>query len=232
MFLSGQRKTEITHSPSGRYLLVAIPAYDYKIDIRLAAAIVGGGRVLEKQGHMWAMTSVGGCSVLPKARNELVADFMDMPEATDLLFIDADTTFPALNIPRILEMSDGRDIVCGVVPQKLEDTTFRVRIKEPYVSEDGLLEVERVGAAFMLVRRHVIEELNKHYPTSYNSDTKRDHHILFDFTTNEEGYLGEDYTFCDRAREHGFRVWVDPLLSFDHIGTKAYHGRLADHLPG
>ena len=82
----------------------------------------------------------------------------------------------------------------------------------------------------MLIRRHVIEEMIKHYPTSYNKDTDRDHHVLFDFTTTEEGYLGEDYTFCDRAREHGFRIWVDPLMAFDHVGPKLFHGRLADHL--
>ncbi len=182
---------------------------------------------------MWAMTGLGGCSVLPKARNELVADFMDMPEATDLLFIDADTVFPAQNLYRIVEMSAGKDIVCGVVPQKKEQTTFRVHIKEPHVTEDGLLEVERVGTAFMLIRRHVIEELNNHYPIAFNSDTKRNHTVLFDFQATAEGYVGEDYTFCDRAREHGFRIWVDPLLAFDHIGTKAFHGRLADHIsPG
>ena len=29
---------------------------------------------------------------------------------------------------------------------------------------------------------------------------------------------GEDVYFCLKAREHGFRVWVDPRVRFNHIG--------------
>jgi hypothetical protein len=208
---------------------VAIPTIDFNVDIRLAGSLVSASHMLMASGNEMALTGLGGCSVLPKARNKLVADFLET-EADALMFIDADTVFPPENIFRAVKFSEGKDIVAGVCPLKRDDVRFRVSIKEPYVVDDGLLEVERAGTAFMLIRRHVLEEMIKHYPTAYDSDTDRDHHVLFDFQVTEEGYLGEDYTFCDRARKHGFRIWVDPLMQFDHIGPKSYSGRLADHL--
>jgi hypothetical protein len=36
--------------------------------------------------------------------------------------------------------------------------------------------------------------------------------------------MGEDYLFCDRAREIGFEVWVDPSISLGHMGVQEYMG--------
>jgi GT2 family glycosyltransferase len=31
--------------------------------------------------------------------------------------------------------------------------------------------------------------------------------------------IGEDFLFCDRAREAGFEVWVDPTIKLGHMGV-------------
>jgi GT2 family glycosyltransferase len=36
--------------------------------------------------------------------------------------------------------------------------------------------------------------------------------------------MGEDYLFCDRARELGFEVWVDPSIELGHMGVQEYKG--------
>ena len=35
-------------------------------------------------------------------------------------------------------------------------------------------------------------------------------------------YIGEDYLFCRRAREEGFTVFLDPMISLPHIGTQEF----------
>ena len=35
-------------------------------------------------------------------------------------------------------------------------------------------------------------------------------------------YTGEDYLFCDRAREAGFEVWVDVEISLPHVGVEKF----------
>jgi hypothetical protein len=47
---------------------------------------------------------------------------------------------------------------------------------------------------------------------------------MFDFLVTDEGYMGEDFLFCDRARELGFDVWIDPSISLGHMGVQEYTG--------
>jgi hypothetical protein len=30
--------------------------------------------------------------------------------------------------------------------------------------------------------------------------------------------------FCDRAREHGFEVWIDPTIKLGHMGVQEFEG--------
>jgi hypothetical protein len=41
---------------------------------------------------------------------------------------------------------------------------------------------------------------------------------------DKEQIVGEDYVFCDRAREAGFRIWCDAALSREigHIGQSIH----------
>jgi hypothetical protein len=54
----------------------------------------------------------------------------------------------------------------------------------------------------------------------------------FRFETDAHGAIvGEDYVFCDRAREAGFRIWCDAVISREigHIGQSVH--RLPDATP-
>jgi hypothetical protein len=63
----------------------------------------------------------------------------------------------------------------------------------------------------MLIRREVFETLKDNHPEwKYFDDRVQNKHedkfcySFFDFKSTPEGYVGEDYNFCDRASEHGF----------------------------
>ena len=38
--------------------------------------------------------------------------------------------------------------------------------------------------------------------------------------------LSEDYYFCKKAREHGYKVWAAPWVQLAHVGTYAFEGQL------
>ena len=42
------------------------------------------------------------------------------------------------------------------------------------------------------------------------------------------GYIGEDFLFCDRARELGFEVWIDPSITLGHMGVQEYTGNFGN----
>ena len=42
--------------------------------------------------------------------------------------------------------------------------------------------------------------------------------ILFNYENKLIEFFGEDYVFCNRAREAGIEIWCDPLIQFSHAG--------------
>jgi hypothetical protein len=178
------------------------------------------------------MGSICGCSVVSRARNLLVKDMVDS-DATDLLFIDSDINFEPDDILRL--MAWGADpkkgIVAGVPRTRSENKVYIADLDydengELTMNGMGLVRGKRVATAFMLIRREVFEQMMAAHPEWVYKDQRSDRMIpcLFDFKLTEEGYIGEDFLFCDRARELGFEVWIDPTIKLGHMGVQEYEG--------
>lgn len=212
----------------GRKLMVAIPCYDGKVNIKTAFALAQLVPKLDKMGVQITLVHLSGCSIITKARNKLVANFMDS-ECTDLLFVDADVVINVDAVTRLLALSTDRDIVAGTYPRRATDAKFFLDFhldenNQLEFDENGLMRVESVATGFMLIRRHVIEQLIAAHPEwEYKGDGDGDvEYAVFDFAIVDGNYIGEDYLFCRRAREAGFKVYLDPMISLPHIGTQEF----------
>jgi len=99
---------------SGRKLFFAIPAYDFKVGVKLMGSLVEFARLAPQYGIQFAMGTISGCSVVSRARNLLVDDFLQT-ECDTLMFIDADMTFDPNDIIRLLAFSGAgtKNIVGG-----------------------------------------------------------------------------------------------------------------------
>jgi hypothetical protein len=131
-------------------------------------------------------------SLVTRSRNSLVSGFLDAPDATHLMFIDADTGFEPGQFGRLLAFDE--DVVAGMYPIKNLDWTMaaqrgadrRLTVEQLRVSglhyvgvpcspskreeRDGFVTAEYAGAGFMLIRRRVVEQLVAAYPErSYRS---------------------------------------------------------------
>lgn len=93
-------------------------------------------------------------------------------------------------------------------------------------TEDGLVEVMDAGTGFMCIKREVILDIIKHYQNiKYTSEEDgRDWYAVFDCVIENDRYLSEDYAFCRRWQNLGGRVWMDPDIILDHVGTHVYKG--------
>ena len=75
----------------------------------------------------------------------------------------------------------------------------------------------------MLIQRHVIEAMIAAHPEwAYKNTDGATLHALFDFAIMNEQYVGEDYLFCDRATQLGFKVYIDVDISLPHVGSEAF----------
>lgn len=221
---------------SGRSLFIALPAYDFKVSLKLAVSLARFMQITGQHGISVHIGSVCGCSVVSRARNLLVQDFLET-DATDLLFIDSDINFEPEDILRL--MAWGTDPKKGIVA-----AVPRVRSVDPVYIADldhdangdvtmngmGLVRGTRVATAFMLIQRAVFERMIAENPEwkYWDHRSKRVVPALFDFKLTEEGYMGEDFLFCDRAREIGFEVWIDPTISLGHMGVQEYTGNFGN----
>lgn len=225
-------QAEKSYNLAGRSILIALPAYDFKVSLKLAISLARFTQVAGQHGITIQIASICGCSVVSRARNLLVKDMLES-DCTDLLFIDSDINFEPEAIFRLMAWgSDEKKGIVAGVP--------RVRDVKPIYITDldydengqltmngmGLVRAKRVATAFMLVRREVFETLVKEHPewNYYDERTKRTLNAVFDFKLTDGGYIGEDFLFCDRAREHGFEVWIDPTITLGHMGVQEYTG--------
>ncbi len=151
-------------------------------------------------------------SHVPVLRNDLVEQF----EGDWLLFVDSDMIVPEDGLEKLL--SHNKPIVGGLCFRKVPpynptiyfdhgNENFEWQYKWP---EDGLFECDATGTAFLLVRREVFDKIKK---------------PIFEYTD-----ISEDLLFCRKAREAGFKIWIDPTVEVGHIRPKAvYKKDFLDH---
>ena len=230
------RQVEKSYDLAGRKIFFGLPAYDFKIGLKTATSLLRFAMMAQQHGIQIQIGSICGCSVVSKARNAIAADFLDS-DSTDLMFIDSDITFEPESIIRL--MAWATDAKKGVVaaipvsrkPQKTFISTLDVDDGGHVIMNGmGLVRAKRVATAFMLIQRKVLTDLDAAHPEweYWDDNSQRTHKSFFDFKSTPEGYIGEDYLFCDRVRELGYEVWVDPTIKLGHLGMMEFEGCLGE----
>ena len=195
-----------------------------------------------------------GDALITRSRASLLAQFLDDPGATHLLFIDADIGFEPEQVVRLIEC--GAEMCAAVYPIKRIDWqrmknalsgeqpnpaaslqyAFEVEDPNAVIANSGFIRVRYAGTGFLMIRRAALERMCAHYP---QLRYKRDHSIdaatvsdnrfaLFECMIAEDGtYLSEDFAFCKRWREMGGEIWVDLSSRLNHIGPMTFCGDLA-----
>lgn len=158
-------------------------------------------------------------TIVAKCRN-LVVDFIeDQIEKKErqkvewIFWVDADMKIPP-DAPLIL-MRHQKDIVgCTYLRRTPPHEPMGKALGKDKVDTTkltgGLLEMGHMPTGCLLIHREVFRKLRRPYfRHEYVEASKPD--------ARDEFEMGEDYTFCQRAREAGFRIWLDYELS-KHIG--------------
>ena len=209
---------------TGRTLFIGIPAYDGKLNIKTAFALAQLMPKAMSLGVSVILSDLSNCSIITMARNALVHEFLKT-DATELLFIDADVIATADDMLRL--MAQSKDITTGAYPRRAKDQNF---FADLYFDANGdlefdgsLMRVERAPTGFMLIQRHVIEQMVFAHPEwTYEKSPTEKMSAVFDFAIVDGKYVGEDYLFCDRATQMGFKVYIDVDISLPHVGSNEF----------
>ena len=157
-------------------------------------------------------------SLVTRARNEMTATFLATAHS-HMMWLDADIEFTPEDVAAVHNLD--ADIGVGVYAMKKRDAQWFAAWKDGALVKDldqykGPIEVDYAGTGFMLIRRNVIQSLSK-TAESYEGPNGRVP-ALYMTPINNDGFESEDYHFCRKAREAGFKIIMDPSVRLGHWG--------------
>lgn len=192
---------------SDKKIMIAVPCMDM-VPAQFASSLA----MLQKGANITAVAFQIG-SLVWTARDALASQAIKS-EADYVLWLDSDMVFDPDTLLRLLEHAAPDTIVTGmyfrrvqpyspVLYDKLEiDDEGKIETEELKDIPEGLKEVAGCGFGACLV------------PVEALMDSLTIFHQMFDPITG----LGEDLSFCWRARKCGYKIVVDPSIPLGHVG--------------
>ena len=168
-----------------------------------------------------------GKSRVAAARNALITRALKTPVQWFLL-LDDDHAVSLESVNKLVSSVSlpDRPIVGGLTYRRnpdwtIEPTAYKLRVDSPtefyrlslteIPEEDTILEVDMTGAACLLVHRSVFETMRDH------PEMCQPPYIWFQDTQIGNVEFGEDMTFCMRAKELGYRIFINTGAEFPHM---------------
>lgn len=208
---------------------ICMPCYGGMLTESTFMSYIKWSNTCRQLGIDWTVETMTNESLISRARNTLVAKFLNNPDSTHLVFIDADIGWEPWHL--LLLLNHDVDVIGGLYPMKSLPVRWVVNgIEGGEQSEDGnVLEVSKTGTGFMVVKRHVFEKLDEHpavvpFKNDIGLDPALDPHMktYYDTDVREGRYYSEDWTFCENWRDLGGKVWVDKRVLLKHSGSYVF----------
>ncbi len=152
-------------------------------------------------------------SLIYNSRNSLAFNAIQA-EADYVLWLDSDMIFSPDTLEKLIEDRDKGDIITGVYYRRVQPYTpvllDKLEITDDkcewhdYVNypEDGIFEVAGCGFGCVLVPTKVLIEVFNEYGNMFAPING----------------VGEDLSFCWRARRLGYKIVCDPSIQCGHVG--------------
>lgn len=212
-----------------RHVVIAVPAYAGTVHIGTMRSLLTDILSLARSGTAVSMDDECGNTNIADARATMVHRFLET-SGTDLVFVDNDVMWQAGSIQRLLDHPV--EVVGGIYPKRKDPVEFPVRYADgagPILDQQtGLLEMGGLSGGFVRWRRSALEKLvAAHQDLNFEVDGKRVCG-LFDPYRAGEMKLSEDYAICQRWRDLGGKVWLDPGINMGHAGLKIFVGKFGE----
>jgi len=235
-------------------LMIATPMYGGMCTGHYVSGLLGTLVKMRSVGVPVYWAQIMNESLITRARNDLVRLFLE--KGFDyLMFVDADISFDGNAIATLMAADrdivcgvypkkevDWKKVgdAAKAGKENLADYggafVMNMAHDKAETDEDGCIEIRHGGTGFMLIKRKVFLDLMPHVPTYRTSSFKDPEtgeyvkpltHEFFATSIDENNtLLSEDYHFCELWRKHGGKVYANPFIKLEHIGTYVFGGDL------
>jgi glycosyltransferase involved in cell wall biosynthesis len=205
-----------------RRVLIGTPSYDGRIDVWFANSLIATVKQAEKKGIFVHAIYTSYDSLIQRARNSLVRLALT-GGYDDLFFIDSDCEWEPEWFFRLLDRPE--PIVGGALIKKTDKEGYTVKLLDKqlkYSQDKKLIEVNGVGTGFMKVSKFALEKLWE-ISDPYMSEGE-EHRMICDIKVENGDLISEDYVLGNKWKSLGYKVWLDPTITLNHIGTKKFKG--------
>jgi hypothetical protein len=154
---------------------------------------------------------------------ESLAPFYGKIDYDYILWVDSDIGFRPEDFEQLL--SRNVDIIagpykkaagaytCTELPKDLDIKVLPSMTPEDLKDRTELIEALSFGFGFVLIKRGVFEKVPRPWFCTQ----------VYNYRGNDIG-VGEDVYFCLKAKDAGFKLWIDPLVKLYHIKSFALQG--------
>ena len=235
--------------------MVGTPCYGGQVTTGYAGSLLKLQQACLRRGGIdFTVLMQAGDALIPRARQNLVAHFLENATATHLLFVDADIGFEPDQAFRLLDFN--ADVTAAVYPTKRIDWaryTAMARSGRSHPESEALSYVVELGAperialrgrfvravaagtGFLMIRRAVLIAMIEHYADlRYTREHQTDDPLrgsewrcaLFNCMIDPATghYMSEDFSFCRRWTDMGGEIWVDLESRLNHVGSVTFVG--------
>jgi glycosyltransferase involved in cell wall biosynthesis len=166
-------------------------------------------------------------SLVQRARNDLVRLAIE-GDFDDLIFVDSDVEWDPEWIFKLLDYKE--DVVGGIYPKKTDNIAFPIKAinDKLEIGENGLMEVEGLPTGFMRISKSALKKVWDD-SLEYRNEG-RIGRMVFDIKVVNGELVSEDIIFCQKWRDLGGKIWLDPSMTCNHIGIKKYTGNFLEFL--
>jgi hypothetical protein len=157
-------------------------------------------------------------SILPNMRSDIVQNALNA-DATHVLFIDSDQTFPHDLAHNLLSWRK-QVVACNIATKRVPsqptargfDGSASGRMVYSPPGKTGLEKVWRIGCGVMLIEISVFRQIPPPwFPMVWREDA--------------QCYHGEDWGFCELLEKYNIPIWIDHHIStqIGHVGKMVYN---------
>ena len=200
------------------------------INVGFAESMTLFQRVMDRDGIPFTYGAVSGDALVSRSRSIVASAFL-RSDCDVLITIDSDIWFRPLDALTLVERCrDGHDLIGALyVTRGLQQQPAAMLPNHDVIFHAGAEPVEApfISTGFMAVHRKVFESLRQDLPLCHQGWNDRGEDTSFwpfymPFCIPWEGdgymYLSEDWALCERARNRGYKLWLDPSIRLGHYG--------------
>jgi len=231
-------------------IYIGCPIWRY-FDVRAAHSLNTAIAMRDPEERVYWET-IDGDALISRTRSQLATKFLMDPEcegADVMVILDDDVQFMPEDLWKIVALARKKQQLAGGI--------YVTREREPHMASlcfpnqeivfgpnQDPVQVRYLATGFMAIPRCVFNSLLAHpgFETAHGKEPLSYCQLgvgeipMWDFfrpfTIKEEDgrihYLSEDWAFCERAKQCGFEVWVDPTIILQH---RAYVSVTVHDLP-